>query len=227
MSACNAFVSPSTIYIVTDGAGGRRGRFMHYVNKQFVLPHMCAVVSGRGTAAVLRRVWEYLEQNYATLDEMLIGIERGDLKRRFGAAAKLLPKTCGFQLCVTAFSEHQANPIAFVYLSTPSGSKFPAWQRLDIGSFFAAPDDPAVLKIAERIARGPKGNVDLVEGFRKLIDAQRRLPAPTTNPDFLVGGFCQVTTISRASMSITTRILARWDEAVGQPIDAERQPSSY
>lgn len=94
-----------------------------------------------------------------------------------------------------------------------------AWSVIPLGPVCIAPADEETLARMALTEAELAGDIDPVEDGLRIIEAQRHCKAiqgEETEPSYGVGGFAQLTTVRAGE--ITTRILRRWPDRIGEKL---------
>ena len=223
MSVINLFRTDDAIHIVTDGAGFDGDVVRQYAVKTFPVPHLSCAMAFRGTAVASRFVWMELAERFGTFDDLRAGA--GDvLKSRFLWPYRLFRRQYTFELVVGGISERNMAPDAFVIASYEIKPGFAPWTVHRIPRVYMSPEFAGSDRVAMR-ASNPETNIEALA--TSAIDRQRKSKAwaPSLGQfTHVVGLFAQMTTVT--AEGITTRVLKRYPDRVGQPVFDGRQRSS-
>ncbi len=226
MTAINIIRQKEAVHIITDAAGyDDRGVLLTIGSKAWALPHLNAVMAVRGPKLLAPLLADLLGQSATSYD---------GLKDEF---AEIMRTGCGrlavaddqmpFQITVAGWSE-RCGPDSYVLTNRSSPIDLEPWKVLQCGPISLAPATETIARtVLETILTGD-ANPDALDpeiAALKILAVQRRTKValaygPQTDLQFLVGGFAQITTVTPSA--ITTKILHRWPDVLGETIAPER-----
>lgn len=200
MTAVNVILRPHTAYLVTDGETQERGFQVQPRGKVILFPHLRAALALRGYPPVLGSLLSIIGHRRASFDEAAEGLGE-DLRAAWEPLVSALPVSGPQEAILVGFPEEAGSRPRCATTASHDG-----WGRepysVAMCSAVLGPNDGS---LAERLGRDftdPAvpfvANADAIA----IIDAQRQMPGSG------VGGFVQLTTILRDS--ITTKVLHRW-----------------
>ncbi|MGE0524379.1 MAG: hypothetical protein AB7O60_15265 [Variibacter sp.] len=224
MSALNVFVTPDAVHLWTDGAGyDADGTLLSIEQKIAINGAMPAVIASRGSVLFLALLAEEAKNRHSTFDGLVGGAI--DLVRTLTEmqAAPILAACCAKELdfCFAGWSAERGRPEAYL-LYNHETCGLPRWQMIPIpsGAGMIQPSDDALLARLRNRGFDPAGGAfDPVAHGAGIMREQR---FPFRRPDgreiVAVGGFAQHTMLTRDA--ITTRVVERWPDRVGEKIAA-------
>jgi hypothetical protein len=221
MTAVNILRQSDSVHIISDGAAwDDDGVFIFAAPKAFALPHLNCAIAVRGAAIGLPFLAESLAMvpSYRHLKEGIADQLRGgiDAVRKMTSQASF-----GDALEIYVAGWHEDGPDAFT-IHTSHVSGLTPWRVVPLLDLAMAPGELPIHAMCRPFLTGKVADdIDpRVDGLR-ILEAQRRHKARLPNGDrmFAVGGFAQLTSVYRDSVS--TEILHRWPDVVGEPIDPE------
>jgi len=226
MTAINVFIRPDAVHVLTDGAGyAPDGRLLTIEQKVIPLASLSVVLAARGIIGLLHLYAEQISKSFTTFDGLVEGVTAEVWKVIEHSQGKFSPGIleAHFDLIIAGWSERRDRAEMYL-LCNHDTYGIPAWELAQADDGYISPGSEELF--ARLRARG----VDVFEkldpetdGLR-IIEEQRGMtwpPAAGGEPIRVVGGFCQLTTVRRDE--ITTRILKRWPDRIGERIDAIRE----
>jgi len=193
------------VTLITDGACVEAGgRLAMVAPKVFLLPHLSAALAIVGPTALIPKLGAMFSIP-ETFDDLLAEAPAmarvaydalGDMKD-FGDEAR------DFELSLVGFSETRNRAESYL-IRGHERDRLPSWE-------LSVADNIIVTPLPLHY-EWPEAFDPLTDGL-VLIEAQRRVIGPLGH---VIGGFAQVTTITRAS--IETKIIRRWPDVVGEKI---------
>jgi hypothetical protein len=215
VTAINVIKQAHAVHMLTDGASWFfNGGFGPACCKAWPIPHLRAVISGRGPRLGPMLMADFLNTAGRSYDEMKsnAGVMARELFACHGATLIGNPFGQKAEFVIAGWSDANG-PDAFVVSRDDAG----AWMTQDTGPVMMAPGDVAAQEAA--LAALPAGvtGADTMDPARDglaMVLAQRaaRILADGLS---VVGAFVQLTTVTRDGIS--TRILERWPEEWGEP----------
>jgi len=227
MSAICAVRDGKHAHLLADGgAFDADGRLQFRACKVSQLPHLNAAIAARGMKIHLALAEFALAPIATTFDE-LKAKAAGALKRmaieNAVTIAQVTPPgiSSDFEIAVAGISD-AGQPDSFLLCSHGRYGIEP-WTLIDLGEFAMLPGTQAnVAEIhSQSIERKSGGAIDIEALGRRVMELQRR-DHPQLRPDGRmirdIGGFVQLTTVQLDS--ITTKIIHRWPDKIGEPISS-------
>jgi hypothetical protein len=228
MTAINTVRQSDAVHIISDGAFcNDDGVILEIGPNAFPLPHFPAAVAIRGATHFLPFLIYRLCRDCGSFDELLSKIVGAALEVHVSFPMMLGTLGFGnvapdFDLVVAGWSTARGKPESYIVTSRPHEPSHAGkgWQIVDLPEVLIAPP------VNELQAKAVGWTVPMSAGeFRpdndglKLLEAQRlsanlprkELGSPRRHS---VGGFVQLTTITRQKLQI--EILHRWSDKVGQ-----------
>jgi len=217
MTAVNIFCRPEAAYVLTDGAAtAPDGTVVQLVQKVIILGHLNAVVASRGHLSVLFALLPTALTSAGSFDELaaLFPEAIGGLAASAEEALKASPHPW-IETYLCGWSEGRNAAVTW-YAGNSHKRTTDYFGDLECWSTTGPITSPLGPNARDRLAAAgldPKdGAFDPVTQGFALMDAQR------ADPDAAVGGFCQLTTITRDGVS--SRVIGRWTEQPGGMIVA-------
>lgn len=216
MTALNVFLDRDTAQVFSDGAFvGPDGRLAYVSSKIHVLPHIPAVIAARGANFWLTIAAGALER-FGSFDELTDNaVERlrtAPREYRSSSIAGRLNEPAEF--IIVGWSERDGAMRCFTIRAGE-------WKLVPVTEGMVSPGSPAM--VAPLQAEG----LDLTADLRTISEdqglallRQQRLELSDeggVEPFRYVGCLAQLTTVTRDSVS--TRILERWPDRVGERIE--------
>lgn len=225
MTAINIIRQKNAVHMITDAAGyDERGVLLTIGPKAWPLPHLNAVFAARGPKLLSPLIADMLAQS-ATSYDALKG-EFADIVISGCGRLGLVDDQAPFQLAVAGWSESHG-PDSYVLTNHPGQADIKPWTVAQCGPISIAPSTEAMHAVfLEKVVGATAIDaLDPETTALKLIALQRHAKVSVLNgsPDdlfFLVGGFAQITTVTPGGIS--TRILHRWPDKLGETIVPER-----
>jgi len=213
MTAINAFIRGREVHVLTDAAYlEATGRLVFIGSKIGLLPHVNAVCVTRGEGEIEGAFRAMLGTAFTSFDALTSGFRQAVQKVIDGhdAGRGYAP----FEVMAAGISEFSGKPDirAAFRGDTPEPVQFYS------GKLWASPFDGVSAALKAKGIDLQSDAFDPVMNGVELLEAQRaRVIQPAGFPPcHIVGGFAQLTTVSAAG--ITTRVLKRWPDQVGQRI---------
>lgn len=206
MSAISVMLEKHRAHLISDTAATRNGRLLGHCVKTCPVPHLDAAIAIRGNTKSVRTI-AHLCAEYDDVDQMRAQIPIR-LRAYGGLLAKWWPLRYGFDLFVAGVRDGKA----FAWnLSSRTGYQF-----VDVEGFGAAPGEADMASDFEAAIDG--FDTDKRDGFTSKLDAAacRVLDLQRKRWPGTIGGFGQITTVSRAG--IVTRVIKRWPDKLGAPL---------
>lgn len=215
MTAINVIKQKNAVHMITDGASWIfDGGFGPACCKAWPIAHLHAVVSGRGPRLGPLLLADFLNTAGRTYDEMKKNAATivGELYACHGESLIANPFGPKAEFVIAGWSE-SVGPDAFV-ISLQEG----AWAGQDAGAVMMAPGDLGLQRAV--LAAMPAGvtdaeSMDAARDGLAIVQAQRAARS-IENGAPVVGGFVQITTVTREAIS--TRILHSWPDEWGEPM---------
>lgn len=226
MSALNAILTPEAVHVLTDGAGyGPDGTLTGITSKVAALPHLSAVLAARGKTFALPTIAAALNDRSPPggFDELQAGMvvekTRMVLEQLPAlAAAQNLPEAAvagPFELILAGWSTARQRPELYALHTVPS-EHFRPWQLTPVEDGYLTPGDGAFVNGLVEVI--DFGRFDPERDGLRIVEAQRARawPIPGGAVAHGVGGFVQLTSVTRDA--VTSRILKRWNDSLGEKI---------
>lgn len=216
MTAINVIKQADAVHMLTDGASWFfGGGFGPACCKAWPIPHLRAVVSGRGPRLGPMLMADFLNTAGRTYDEMKsnAAVMAREVFECHGSTLIGNPFGLKAEFVIAGWSE-ASGPDAFVISRNDAG----VWMTQDTGPVMMAPGDAPTQSAA--LAALPPGVTcaDTMNPARDglaMVLAQRAARILEDGVS-VVGAFVQLTTVTQDGIS--TRILERWPEEWGEPI---------
>jgi hypothetical protein len=226
MTAINVIQRPHAIHMLTDAASYMPDGTLGMVGqKAHPVAHLSAVFSSRGPQLFMPLMSEAVFSAFSSFDEMIDGlVER--VRTAVSAIAPTLALCAhgpNFDLVIAGWSTARRRPETYV-LTDHANYGFPAWTLKPFGALLITPwtaDLDGRLKLTRAELAG---KLDPVKDGLRILEAQRfvkEIQRNETEPAYGVGGFAQLTTVT--AENITTRILKRWPDPIGEKLDPTRR----
>ena len=222
MTAANTIVHQDHVDILSDGAiYDYDGALTATVSKVWALPPLPAALTARGPAFLLPFLAVRVSDAAGSFDDLLpIIVEQARKSAELDASLfEHHPAGQSFELFVAGWSAQHRRAMAFTLASFETCGR-ESWTLHDIGPGIVSPADEA---LGERI-----GDLEInllsadcvpeIDGLI-LLEEQRARSWPITGTDrveHIVGGHAQLTTVNE--QGVTSRILRRWPDRIGQRI---------
>lgn len=224
MTAINMIVHPKAVYILTDGAGYKPdGEILTIQQKVIALSPLNTVLAARGVVALLHAYAEHISSSFSSFDDLLAGVisnvrAMGE-HLRTGLSAEVIDAP--FDLMIAGWSESRDRGEVYGLFNHETYG-LPAWSLVPIEEGCLTPGDQGFTDRLREAGIDPRSEAfdPAADGLR-ILEEQRAMPWPALGggePIYGVGGFGQLTTLERDR--ITTRILKRWPDAIGEKITA-------
>jgi hypothetical protein len=216
MTAINIIKQKNAVHMLTDGASWVfGGSFGPACCKAWPIPHLHAVVSGRGPRLGPLLMADFLNTAGRSYDEMKgnAAVMARELFECHGATLIGNPFGSKSEFVIAGWSEANG-PDAFVISLDDAG----AWMTHDTGPVMMAPGDATIQQAAFAALPAGVTSAEAMDPARDglaMVLAQRdaRILADGMS---VVGAFVQLTTVTEDGIS--TRILERWPDEWGEPI---------
>mgnify|MGYP001002900966 CR=1 FL=1 len=221
MSAINAIIQRDAVHLLTDAASyDSAGNLVAAIPKVALLPRINAAMACRGPRASVPLFCDLLNAAASSYDELKAKAPTflRDLRPMLAVTFAYCELGDDFDVVVAGISE-SVGPDAYLVCSHQRYGVEP-WTVVQFGGLAMMPADAAM---KARVFASIPDNVDLVDPERDgriILEAQRAFPMDHGGDrNFVgVGGFAQLTSITREGIS--TRVIHRWSDEVGQPIGA-------
>lgn len=223
MSLLNIIRSEDRVTVMTDGAIlDEQALVAGFMQKVAILTPLHAVVAFRGDAMIAAAISNMIQMSamqYATFDGMKRSIV-SDVRLLFaalfnGPLASANAADLHMEVAVAGWSEAEG-PAAY-FFHTNDASPVGAWNIQSDDTVRASPSDSQ--EIASRLSCLPLTHqvmIEAAERQREIIEDH----GPQGIPTSYVGGFLQVTTVTRDE--IATKIIHRWPDQIGERIMRQR-----
>lgn len=220
MTALNAFLTPSSIAVLTDGAvydEHRRGIVVGLASKVILLPHINAVAAVAGPVHASQVVAVCFHNNSGSFDaaaDALPDLARFTddyLRRTFPEASR---DALGFRAILAGWSEGSGAAQLFAVsnrdgLTGEGVPAFVAYSASEIVSPPVAGDWGSTIRSGGATAAGGA-----------LLDRQRQLATNRFGEGGLVGGFAQLTQVMKDR--VVVRVLRRWPDGIGAAVGGQQ-----
>lgn len=221
MSAINTLVKRDSVHLITDAASyDSAGNLVAAIPKVALLPHINAAVACRGPRASVPLFADLLSAAASTYDELKAHAPTflRELRPMLDATFAHCEFGAVFDVVIAGISE-SAGPDAYLICSHERYGVQP-WTVVQFAGLAMMPADAAT---QELVLASIPDDVELVDPERDgriILEAQRAFPMDHGGGRVFtgVGGFGQLTSITRDGIS--TRVIHRWPDEVGQPIGA-------
>jgi len=207
MTALNLWLAPRSAVFLTDAAHlDDNGRMIGVASKVARLPGLSAVASTRSTRQLLDLIACSFGGAFKTFDHMVDELD---------SAVAVLAEMCGskvtdfgYEVVLAGWSPKHEEMQAWAG-SGGAGSPFASQQ---VGGYRAPASPEVISSFATTLDQ-----IEIQDG-RRLVEAQRqaRISPYGGNSFHIVGGYIEETVVTPEG--ITSRVLARWPDPVGQPI---------
>jgi hypothetical protein len=212
LTAIVTIAQKRVVHVLTDGAShGPAGMSLHPSSKIWPLPHLDAVVAGRGPRLLVPMLVDVLgctARSYDELKSLALDVlwaylpQTLDILRARGASAEA--GSVPFDLVVAGISGRDG-PGAFFVCNHEGHSSLRPWKVIDLASVTLMPlDDQAEAEFDREFAGRSVEDLDPEVDGARMLEIQRKMPLP-----YPIGGFVQLATVAEGSIS--TRIVRRWD----------------
>jgi hypothetical protein len=208
MTAINTIRQRSSVHVFTDGASvGPPGQSLHPASKIWPLPHLNAVVAGRGSkllppmlADILGgRARSYDELKYVSVAALHAQLPQlTEILRARGAANP------AFDLVIAGISE-SSGPDSFFICNHDRYPTMPAWTLIDLPELTMVPVNDEI----EAEFRRTFPTVVTADDLRPEIDGVRMMQIQRDLFPEVVGGLVQIASVMAGGW-IATRIIHRW-----------------
>lgn len=195
VTACNVFVRPDAVHIMTDGAISAAEQEVGRMHKPYLMPGSAAVLMATGAVYMTVTVGGLLDCKARDLDEMAELLP--EMVRV--AETECVKQGCGAlnqmegDFYLAGWSPEQEE-FACYFMSTIERPNVPT-RTVHYVAGAVSPEIRTPVDLADK-------TLDPAVAGLAIMREQRRLHAG------VVGGFCQLTTVRRDE--ITTRVLERW-----------------
>jgi len=221
MSAINTVIQADSVHLICDGASyDADGRLVSVGPKMQMLPHLNAAVACRGPRASVPLFADLLSAAASTYDELKAEAPTflRELRPMLDATFAHCELGADFDVVIAGISESDG-PDAYLICSHERYGVQP-WTVVQFAGLAMMPADAAT---QARVFASIPDNVDLVDPERDgriILEAQRVFPIDHGGDRSFVGvgGFAQLTSITRDGIS--TRVIHRWPDEIGEPIGA-------
>ncbi len=218
MSAVAIILRASEACVLTDGAGIDEsvGHLRWIGSKVYLLPKINAAASFMGPKDIGPALADMLSigENYDDAEARVGDVLRERLEPERATIERMTGMPMEFALYVAGISEKRG-PHSYMIQSIdhPLFAQIKAWTPFDAGPVWLSPGTDELLATVDPARFDP-----VMDGIR-IMEAQRQIAqpqGPQGEMRCIVGGFVQLTTI--AGDAITTRIIHRWPDKIGERI---------
>jgi hypothetical protein len=226
VTAINVIQRPHAVHMLTDGAAYLPDGTLGLATQKVVaVAHLSAAFSARGPRLFMPLVGEHIAGAFKSFDEMVEGI----IEVVRAASRDYLPlfDLCAhgptFQMVIAGWSTARRKPETYVLTDNGEKLGIPSWKLQPFGALLVMPWDEDTAARIRLTKEEMAGRLDPVRDGLRILEAQRfakAIQGRETEAAHGVGGFAQLTTIT--AENITTRILKRWPDLVGEKLDPER-----
>lgn len=221
MTAINFIATTDAAHLLTDGAAYdyATGNTLFNAPKVAVLPNINGVLAVRGPYLAPALLGALLSANATSFDDgrgRAVDVLRSGVKT-FGPIFQRDGRDADIEIFVAGWSSNDG-PDGYLITNHAKYPGIEPWTVTSLGASSFAPGDDALR--AEIAAFGSADNFDLAVNGLEIMEKQRQIPVEIIagKPTCIVGGFCQLTTITERQ--ITTRILRSWDSPAVAIADA-------
>jgi hypothetical protein len=221
MSAINVFLDPAAAHIVTDGALYERdGTLVAAGQKVATFAHLPAAIAVRGASSFLPLLSIEINASARSFDELLeIIVAKAEAVFAVCAAMPGQARFKSVDVILAGWSETRECAEAYGLFNYPAHGA-PSWQLVPLEGGLVSPGDYAFHKGIQAAGIDPlAADFDAATDGLRIVQAQRARAWPitgTAETAHIVGAFAQLTTVTQDA--ITTRILERWPDKMGQKI---------
>ncbi|KRE13461.1 hypothetical protein ASE63_18485 [Bosea sp. Root381] len=217
MSVVNIVHGSNAVHMFTDaGLFAADGSVTALLHKAHPVPHLGAVFSSRGSYWFMQKIVTAISHHFSTFDEMIAGVRALFVSQYERHAEAIAAADAGeFELWICGWSSARARPESYGISSrnlqlAVHGVEAPAWALQQVGDMVLPRDG----RFRQRLAAHPTNSIE--ELGIAIAECQRQLRGFTPSGVEVTGiaGFIQATTVT--SDGITTKILRRWPDQVGQ-----------
>lgn len=220
MSAYAAVRTADAVHVLTDGGmyDETKGTLIGTMGKIFLMPKQNAVMTQRGSGVVGSVLIPKMSTFGETFDELKarVGPEMRDwLKPAIETDKAAGAAWVNFDILIAGISESRG-PHSYVVPSYdhPTFEAIKAWTPFDPGPVMMAPGDDRILATVDPATFDPvKDGIRIMEAQRQILEPQGQ----SAELRYIVAGFVQLTTVTAGS--ITTKIIHRWPDKIGQKIE--------
>lgn len=221
MSAINTLIKRDSVHLITDAASyGADGNLIAVKSKVAMLPQINAAVACRGAFISVPLIADLLSVAAPTYDDLKAtapALLRA-LLPMFEASFAHCEFGIDFDVVIAGISESDGSDAYLICSHERYGVE--PWTVVQFAGLSMMPADAPM---QERVFASIPDYFELVDPERDgriILETQRAFSMDHDNDRALigVGGFAQVTSITREG--ITTRVIHRWPDEVGQPIGA-------
>jgi hypothetical protein len=219
MTLLNTVRRPNRIHVITDGAVIDDDALMvGLISKVIFAPFLNAVIACRGHAMLSLAVAGNIAGNCAKF-QSFDGLKASALGEvRSSLNCLTFVDDIGMDIVIAGWSETRG-PESFL-IRTFEGSDLPPWKLIDLADGILMPSNQHIFReVGDELAdySNELTDQDLIE----VAELQRGHIEPHGSkriPTSWVGGFLQVTTVTEREIS--TRIIHRWDDKIGRPLNS-------
>lgn len=221
MTAINTIIQRDAVRIVSDAASyAADGNLVAVAPKVALLPHLNAAIACRGPHISVPLFADLLGAVASTYDDLKAKAPAfiRDLLPMFEASFSQCQFGGDFDVVVAGISE-TTGPDAWLVCSHTRYSVEP-FSLVQLAGLTLLPGDPAIHEAVRAAVPHDVEAFDIERDGLAVLEAQRAHAVEHAGGRWLtgVGGFAQVTSITREGIS--TRVIHRWYDEVGQPIGA-------
>lgn len=226
MTAINIIRDAEAVHVFTDGASYRGdGTLGAVVQKVWPLAHLNAALVCRGPHTLGPLLVQRAGAVFGSFDELAQGL--ADLARSVSMESADIMRLCEigaeFELFLAGWSTGSNAPASYVVASHDRYCE--PWTLAELGPVAIAPFDEHLAEWCEINLDRLMASTSMASLAVELMEAQRGIRAQhgSSGPTIAgVGGFCQWTMIGE--QTITTGIVKRWPDKLGEPLGLEVMP---
>ena len=220
MSAIITLIQKDAAHLLTDGAAYSPDGALQFVcQKVRLIPHLACAVAMRGPWNACPPIFEAISFAGRTFDELrenMVPLLQF-CSEKYAPHFEVCDAGPDFEVHVVGISETDG-PTGYIVSSHDRG--IDPWSLITLDGFSFGPNNPQIsARVFGRIAPGRYiDDLDAAADGLATLEIMREIPAATIAGDdqAMVGGFAQLTSIG--SDGITSRILKRWPDKIGERI---------
>lgn len=223
MSAIITLLARQAAHVFTDGAGyDQNGKLLQFLTKAYPVPQARLVVSTRGhgiATAALGSLFGSMQSLDEARDRAIGTLEFAE--SHLGHVWQLSADRGAVQVVVAGL-DSEGRPAAFTLANCDCGPDVPAWKVVPIEGLAVMPSTPQIAPEIMGLIDGKRSFDDITDAdCVEIMEVVRRHRLPVIGRDdlaavYAIGGFIQATSVS--AEGISTRILRRWPDRIGERI---------